>query len=129
MVLAALLSVLHFCPCRSVLSVRSAWSSPHQTLFRGHHALRLYPLSCLGNLTDAVGLTLFVGQVKSLSEPKAIGGVAIPGSTLVKLIVRWTARINAASKAGTNSDAAQDLLGKQKTLLTMYITLSRAETA
>jgi hypothetical protein len=53
-------------------------------------------------------------QVKTVSEPKSIGGVAIPGSTLVKLIVRWTARINSASKYGKNSDAAQDLLGMCK---------------
>mmetsp|Transcript_47490 Transcript_47490/g.99321 ORF Transcript_47490/g.99321 Transcript_47490/m.99321 type:complete len:423 (-) Transcript_47490:276-1544(-) len=50
-------------------------------------------------------------RVKTLSEPKSIGAVAIPGSTLIKLIVRWTARINAASKHGKVSDAAQDLLG------------------
>jgi hypothetical protein len=50
-------------------------------------------------------------QVKPLAEPKSIGSVAIPGSTLVKLLVRWTARINSASKRDKNSDAAQDLLG------------------
>ncbi len=60
---------------------------------------------------DAFSLKTLLFQVKSLAEPKSIGGVAIPGSTLVKLLVRWTGRINSASKHSRISDAAQDLLG------------------
>ena len=88
--------------------MQPAWSSPHQ-IFQG--APDDVRLCCLDILTSALSLIVFLFQIKTLSEPKSIGVMAIPGSTLIKLIVRWTARINSASKYGKVSDAAQDLLG------------------